>query len=172
MPPSNTTIIQRPTAESRTSGQVTLAALLTDDAQVIDQGVVWRIYRDKLGADGKPRLLSSHREASPLLKLDVGDYVVNVALGRANLTRKISVAAGKAVTEKFVLNAGGLMILAQLAAGEPTPENMVAVEIFADERDQSGSRISVMAGAKQAFERESVAGPMTRAETVVIQRGL
>ncbi len=113
--PANTTIIARPTAENRTGGQVTLSAKIIEDGADIEAGVVWRVYRDKPGSDGKPRLLSLHRDAAPQLRLEVGDYLVHVAYGRANLTRKISVAAGKVVVEKFVINAGGLKVAALLA---------------------------------------------------------
>jgi hypothetical protein len=147
-PPANTTIIQRPATDPRSGGQATLAAHLTEEAQPLDQGVVWRVYRDKPGTDGKMRLLSTHREAQPVLRLDGGDYLVNVALGRANLTRKITVANGKATLEKFVLNAGGLKLLATLANGEPAPENTVTYDIQSDERDQFGNRVTIVSAAR------------------------
>ena len=51
--------------------------------------------------------MESH-EASPFLKLQPGEYTVNAAFGRANLTRKITVkAADGPPFEAFVLNAGG-----------------------------------------------------------------
>ena len=49
---------------------------------------------------------------APTLRLEPGDYVVNVAFGRANLTRKITVSSERAVQERFVLNAGGLRLYA------------------------------------------------------------
>ena len=59
------------------------AGHLTEDSQSIQQGLVWRVFRDIAGPDGKARLVSTHREASPTLRLEAGDYFVNVALGRA-----------------------------------------------------------------------------------------
>ena len=47
-----------------------------------------------------------------------GDYLVNVALGRANLTRKITVTGERATQERFVLNAGGLRVIAVLGNGD------------------------------------------------------
>ena len=147
-PPSNTTTVARPSTESRTSGQITFSAHLTDDSPAIDRGVVWRIYRDKPGADGKMRLLSQHRDAVPQLRLDIGDYLVNAAYGRATLTRRISVLAGKAVPEKFVINAGGLRLAATLASGDPVAENAIQYAILSDERDAFGNRIPIMTGAR------------------------
>ena len=80
-------------AGRRRAGQVSLVALLTQDGQNIEQGLVWRVFRDKPVPDGKMRLVSTHREASPTLRLEAGDYFVNVAFGRAHLTRKITVSA-------------------------------------------------------------------------------
>jgi hypothetical protein len=147
-PPSNTTTIARPTPESRTSGQVAFTAHLTEESPPLDKGVVWRIFRDKPGPDGKLRLLSSHRDASPQLRLEVGDYLVNAAYGRANLTRKVTVVAGRAAPEKFIISVGGLRVSAVLASGEAVAENAAVYSILSDERDQFGNRIPVMVGAK------------------------
>jgi hypothetical protein len=156
--PANTTIISRPSTESRTGGQVTLSAKVTEDGTDIETGVIWRIYRDKPGADGKLRLLSQHRDAAPQLRLDVGDYLVHVAYGRASLTRKITVAAGKAVNEKFVINAGGLKVAAVLASGEAVPDNAVVYSVLSDERDQFGNRITVLSGARPGVTMRLNAG--------------
>ena len=147
--PPNTTVIQRATNEPvQPSTATTLQALLTEDGQVIDQGLVWRVFRDKPGPDGKRQLVAQQRNASPELKLAPGDYLVNVAFGRANSTRKIAVEAGKAQTEKFVINAGGVRVSPVLATGEPAPDKSVSIDIFSDERDRFGGRAQVMSGAK------------------------
>lgn len=146
--PANTTIVTRPTTENRTGGQVTLSAQVSDESPLLDGGVVWRIYRDKPGTDGKLRLLSLHREASPQLRLDVGDYMINVAYGRANLTRRITVGAGKVVVEKFVINAGGLKVAAVLGSGDAIADNTVSYSVLSDERDQFGNRIPVLSSAR------------------------
>jgi hypothetical protein len=151
--PPNTTVIPRGPPEAKAAASalavpITLTALLTDVGQSIDQGLVWRVFRDKALPDGKTKLVATHREASPVLHLEPGDYLVNVAFGRANLTRKITVAPGKAATEKFVLNAGGLRLVAVLAGGEPAPDKSVSYEIYSDERDQFGQRSKILGGAK------------------------
>jgi hypothetical protein len=145
---ANTTVVARPTTESRTAGQVALVAYLTDDGAPLDQGVIWRIFSDKPGADGKPRLLSLHRDPAPQLRLEVGDYLVNVAYGRANLTRRLTIAAGKLVTEKFVINAGGLRVAATLANGDAVADNLVVYDVLSDERDQFGNRIPALTRAR------------------------
>jgi hypothetical protein len=129
--------------------QVTLLALLTQDGQRIDHGLVWRIFQaKKTGPDGKSLLVNVYREPSPVLKLPPGDYIVNAAFGRANLTRRISVKPGTPSVETFILNAGGLRVTALVGKGEPAPTNSVSYDVYSDERDQFGNRAKTMGGAK------------------------
>jgi hypothetical protein len=148
----NTTVVPRSAPDVKpaagTGGQVSLSAVLTQDGQNIDQGLVWRVFRSRKGADGRLPLVSTHREASPTLRLEPGDYVVNVAFGRANLTRKIAVSGERATQERFVLNAGGLRIAPVLTGGEAVNERAVAYEIYSDERDQYGQRTRLASGVR------------------------
>jgi hypothetical protein len=154
--PPNTTIVprstsgQKPSGGSGAAGQISFTALLTDDGQNIEQGVVWRIYRAGQGSE-KAAFVSQHREANPSLRLEPGSYVVNVAFGRAHLSRKIVIAAGEAGQERqerFVLNAGGLRVTGVLANGEAISDRIVTYDIFSDERDQYGQRIKVVSAIK------------------------
>ncbi|WP_082072889.1 hypothetical protein [Hyphomicrobium sp. 99] len=140
----NTTVVER----GKTKGPgVRLVALLTGDGQQIDQGLVWRVFQTA-GQAGKSKLLMESHEASPFVKLQPGEYTVNAAFGRANLTRKITVkAADGPPFEAFVLNAGGLRLSA-LIDGKPAPPGSVTYSIFADDRDQSESRSAVITAAK------------------------
>jgi hypothetical protein len=149
-PPSNTTVVPRsaPAPGTPGAGQVALSAVLTQDGQNIEQGLVWRVFRDRPGPDGKPRLVATHREASPLLKLEPGEYIVNVAFGRAHLTRKIAVSAERGSQERFVLNAGGLRLTPALSGSEPLNERAVAYDLYSDERDQAGQRTKVVSAIK------------------------
>jgi hypothetical protein len=74
--------------------------------------------------------------------------MLNAAFGRAHLTRRISVKEGVQSVEPFVINAGGLRLIALVGKGEAAPANTVTYEIFSDERDQSGQRSKIMGGAK------------------------
>lgn len=166
--PSNTTVVPRSPGSGKLSGgrgQVTLSAYLTDASPLITQGLVWRVFRDAAGSDGKLQLVSTHREASPTLRLEPGDYRVNVALGRANLTRRISVAGDQAIRERFVLNAGGLRVLPVLAGGEPASEKLISIDVESDERDEYGQRTKVMTGAKPGLLLRLNAGIYSIAST-------
>ncbi len=148
--PANTTVVPRaPAADGTTptGGQVNLVALLTVDGQRIDQGLVWRVFASTRDPRAQTKLLMTKREASPTIDLEPGEYIVNAAFGRADITRKIVVTAGTAASEKFVLNAGGLKVKALVDGIEP-PANTVAYDILSSERDQSDNRMRVLAGAK------------------------
>ena len=152
-PPANTTVIPRSSTAPKTggtggAGQISLSAFLTDDSQAIQQGLVWRVFREKAGGDGKNVLVSTVRDASPTLRLEPGAYQVNVALGRANLTRKITVSGDQPLQERFVLNAGGLRVVPVLANGEAANEKVVAYDVQSDERDQHGERVKIVTAAK------------------------
>lgn len=150
----NTTVVPRSATEPKAgpdaagAGQISLVALLTDDGQNIEQGLVWRVYRDRPGLEGKPALVATSKESSPTLRLAPGTYVANVAFGRANLTRRITVSGERAVQERFVLNAGGLRFTPALANGEAISERAVSYDIYSDERDQYGQRTKVMSGVR------------------------
>jgi len=143
---SNTTVVER---GGKGANAVKLVALLTADGQQIDEGLVWRVFQMN-GPTGKTKLVSESHEASPSIKLQPGEYTVNAAFGRANLTRKIVVKPGGPPFEAFVLNAGGLRLSA-LVGGKPAPPGTVTYAIFVDDRDQFDGHTPVMTGAKPSL---------------------
>lgn len=153
--PGNLTVVPRSAGEAKTSaavGQLTVSAVLSEDGAAIEQGIVWRAFQaDPSSASalgGKPRLVGTWREASPTLQLPPGDYFVNAAFGRAHLTRKLTLTAGAALKEQFVLNAGGVRITAVLAGGEPVPANAIGYDIFAADSEQQGARAKLVSSGK------------------------
>jgi hypothetical protein len=147
-PPANTTVLPRSESSADApAGQVRLVALLTADGQKIDRDVVWRVFSATPEANGKTKLINTIRQASPVFKAPMGDYLVNAAFGRANVTRKITLAAEAAnATERFVLNAGGMRVAAKVAE-TAAPLSSVSYSIYSD-RDQSGDRRLIIANVK------------------------
>lgn len=141
---SNTTIIERGGKSDLPA--VRLVALLTGDGQQIDEGLVWRVFQTT-GATRKAKLVLESHEATPLIKLQPGNYTVNAAFGRANLTRKISVKRDGPPYEAFVLNAGGLRLGAMIG-GKAAAPGAVTYSIYADDHDQFDNRSVVISGAK------------------------
>lgn len=149
--PANTTVVPRTNspqaAAPNAEAQVNLLALLTVDGQRIDQGLVWRVYEDQDTAKPKPKLLMTSNDASPTVRLKPGNYIINAAFGRADLTRKIVVAPGAVMSEKFVLNAGGLRVKV-LVDGKQPAQIAASYDIYSGERDQSDNRTKVIGRAK------------------------
>ena len=150
--PSNTTVVPRSATETKGNpsfGEVTLVAFLTDEGQRIDQGLVWRAFQEQPGAPAtKPKIMGTWRDASPSVRLPPGQYIVNVAFGRAHMTRRITIQAGAPAQARFVLNVGGLRVSALVGKGEPAPERAVSYDIFSGETDQLGNRANVMDGVR------------------------
>ena len=124
---------------------VTFTAYLSEGSAPVMSDVVWRIFEGRAGGDGKYKLLNTLREARPTVTLKPGEYLVNAAYGRANLTRKIGVWPEKAAHEDFIVNAGGLRLTAMLAHTPATQENILKFELFSDAQDQAGNRQKIPA---------------------------
>jgi hypothetical protein len=139
-----------PVAKARADGKVPMlfSALIAEPGPRIDSGLTWRIYDRKAGDDGLHALVARSEDATPRLPLPPGDYMVNVAYGRAYLTRSIKVAPGLPARQIFVLNAGGLRLSAKALDGQEITGGAVVNEIYSDERDQGGNRALVAGGIK------------------------
>jgi hypothetical protein len=163
VPAANTSVIERPGSPQAKRTELVLSALLTAAGPAIDQGLVWRVYQAPADAGVSdatpPKLLETRRDAAPSIPLPPGDYVVNVAFGRANITRRLTLPAGTSLTEKFVLDAGGLRIKAALASGEPMPDASVTYDVYATEADQLGNRAKIVSGARPGLIMRLNAGP-------------
>jgi hypothetical protein len=149
----NTTVVPRTGADAATPDgtpvvQVRLVALLTADGQKIDRDLVWRVYIDDAQQSGKSKLVTTLRNPSPMLKVPAGDYVINAAFGRANVTRKVSLKQETTAdaTERFVLNAGGMRVTASVAE-TAAPATAISYSIFSD-RDQTGDRRLIIGDVK------------------------
>ena len=124
-----------------------LSALLTDAGPQLSTGIAWRVFVSPGGTKGPVNLVASSAEANPTFKLPSGDYLVNVAFGRAYVTRALKVAAGSQNVQ-VVLNAGALKVGARLGDGSLAPAQMVTCDVYSDQRDQFGNRAKVLAGVK------------------------
>ncbi|MGE0023832.1 MAG: hypothetical protein AB7S70_09405 [Hyphomicrobium sp.] len=129
------------------TAEVRMVARLTADGEQISDGLVWRVFWHPPG-DTRNALIVTKKDAQPVVKLKAGDYVVNVSLGRAHITRNITVKGGLAepAVEEFVLNAGGLRVKA-LVGGIEAPSNSVSYAIYSD-RDQTDNRKLVLSAVR------------------------
>lgn len=154
-PGANTSVVPRSSDPETSPGaeppvvQLRLVALLTADGQKIDRDIVWRVFSGTGDQKVRSTLVNTLRTPTPMLRIPAGDYVINAAFGRANVTRQISVLPNPAntpVIERFVLNAGGMRVAARVAE-TAAPSSAVSYSIYSD-RDQSGDRRLIISGVK------------------------
>lgn len=142
-PQSGAAGLQRGADAAVAVGQLTLTATVSEEvAQRIEQGLVWRIFA-AAGDGTRSRLLSTHTEAHPTVRLPAGDYLVVAAFGRAYATKRVKVTAGAQASETLQINAGVLRLTAFSSAGERLAPASVRYDILSDDRDQFGQRPKV-----------------------------
>lgn len=152
VPDANSTTAPAPGAytpqENATPVPVRMMARLTADGEVIGQGLVWRVFGKTPESPTRTLLIASQEEAQPTFQLRPGDYVVNAAMGRAHITRRVTVQPGgeQAAVEEFVLNAGGLRVRAMVDGAEAAAHT-VSYTIYSD-RDQTDARQLVMSAVR------------------------
>jgi hypothetical protein len=128
---------------------VTFSARLSENNAAEVQDVVWRVFEGRAGRDGSYRLIKTLRDARPTLELGPGEYLVNVAYGRANITKRVAVWPEKPMTEEFTLLAGGLRLSATLAKAPITTDHLLKFELYAETQDQFGNRRRVPVDLRQ-----------------------
>ena len=137
-----------PVFTSSEPGSFKLSAVMADGGQPLANGVIWRVFDAHVGDDGSYRLISTHRDAHPSITMPPGEYLINAAYGRANITKRVTLWPGKAQQDVFNLNAGGLRLYATLARQPLLSEHALTFDIFSEETDQFGNRLKVITGAK------------------------
>ena len=106
-------------------------ARLTPKGKPIDRGLVWRVFDPVVGSDGRLPMLATSNGGSAAFQFQPGTYIVNVAFGRASVTRKVVIsAAGPLTRQLFVLNAGGLVLNAVTGANVPVPADKLKFSIY------------------------------------------
>ena len=124
-------------------GQLYLSALLSPrDTQPIVKGpLVWRVFDEKAGADGRHKLVVESREAAPALSLPEGTYIVHASLDLASAVRRVTVT-DKASSERMVLNAGALRIVGMLG-DQPINPTKLSISIYIPEAGNSEAKLVV-----------------------------
>jgi hypothetical protein len=129
-----------PQSEEAPTFQVRLSALLAaQETQPVKSGLVWRVFEEFAQTDGSHRLVAQTEEAAPTLKLPDGAYVVHAGYGLASATRRI-VVEDRALTERVVLNAGGLKLIDMLGETK-IPAQRLSISIYVPERGNSEAKL-------------------------------
>ena len=128
-------------------GQVllSLSAVLGGTQKPMTSGLRWRVFKEAAETDGSHLLVAESGEAAPALIMADGQYIVHAAVGLASTTKRI-VVNGSNVSDKLVINAGGLSIIGVLG-DKPIPANRLKLAIYVPERGNSEAKL-VFADAK------------------------
>ncbi|MEO0545881.1 MAG: hypothetical protein AAF035_02940 [Pseudomonadota bacterium] len=115
-----------------------LTAKLTEDAEPIADGMVWRVYGDTENDEGRLPLLAEAEGGPTSITLPPGTYLVHAGFGRAGATKRVELGRdGQA--EEFVLNAGGLKLNAT-SMGNRILEKDLRFSIYELQQNEDGER--------------------------------
>lgn len=95
-----------------------LNARLDAEGQPIPDGLVWRLFAEKLNRDGQLQLLSVVRGGEAVFDVPAGSYLLHVGFGRAETTKRVEFN-GLRTQEMVTLDAGGLHLNAIATPGAP-----------------------------------------------------
>ncbi|MEW9805242.1 hypothetical protein ABUE31_04475 [Mesorhizobium sp. ZMM04-5] len=126
-----------------TGGEITLSAKLTEEGADISRGLVWRVFGQAAGPDGKLPLIASAQGGTAVFNLAPGGYLVHASYGRAGATKRISVGRENK-SESLVLDAGGLKLDATLAGGVRIPPAKLKFSIYEAEPDAGSERALII----------------------------
>jgi hypothetical protein len=136
----------RSAGDSRAKASLSLMAAFTQhDQQHVRFGIAWRIFEESAQPDGSHRLVAESKDATPTLPLQDGSYIVHAAFGLSGATKRVDIA-GRNVSERLVLNAGGLKLVDMLGETQIPPQRL-SISIYVPERGNSEAKL-VLANAK------------------------
>lgn len=126
-------------------GVLYLSAVLAGaDTQPVRAGIKWRVFEEQAQPDGSHKLVAESEQASPQLELKDGAYIAHAAFGLAGASKRV-VVAGQSASERLVLNAGALKIVAMLG-DNPIPPQKLSISIFVPERGNSEAKLVLEKG--------------------------
>jgi len=106
-----------------------LDAYLSPQSLPLQRGLVWRIFSAEIGLDNKLPLIDTKQGGMAEFRLKEGDYFVHVAFGRASLSKRLTLQAGRTYYENIELGAGGLSLDVE-ASGGNINKNRVRFAIY------------------------------------------
>jgi hypothetical protein len=128
---------------------VALSARLTEEEQLLQDGLVWRIFGAEPGSDGKLPLIASAEGGTARFDIPPGDYFLHLAFGRAAVSKKLTIPQNGAVAEQVLtLDAGGVILNARSGDDRRIDAEELRFSIYAEERDESGRRALIVPDVK------------------------
>ncbi|MBB4064864.1 hypothetical protein GGR23_002051 [Gellertiella hungarica] len=124
---------------------VRFEAKLKSDGKPVEDGLVWSVFSPNAGSDEKLPLVATATGGSSAFQLAPGDYFVNVAFGRAGVTKRLKVPlVGDVPRQTLVLDAGGLLLNAVSGSDMRIPADDLSFTIYSTDIKEDGERGLVM----------------------------
>lgn len=127
--------------------ELTLAAKLSEPDDLLQEGLVWRIFKPDPNDDGKLPLIATANGGTTRFALEPGSYLVHAAFGRAGITKRITLTTDNR-EEILVLDAGGLKLNAVLSGGVRIPRDKLRFSVYSGEEQADGERALILPDAK------------------------
>jgi len=138
-----------PNAPASTARDIDMEAKLTSEGEAVKEGLSWRVFSPIPGADGKLPMLASSEGGSAQFHLVPGEYFVNVAFGRAGVTKKLNVpSSGNVQKQVLILDAGGFVLNAIAGSDKQISANQLKFSVYSSDARPDGERGLVMADIK------------------------
>ena len=138
-----------PDAPASNARDIAMEAKLTSEGEAVKEGLSWRVFSPIPGADGKLPMLASSEGGSAQFHLVPGEYFVNVAFGRAGVTKKLNVpTSGNVQKQVLILDAGGFVLNAIAGSDKQISANQLKFSVYSSDARPDGERGLVMADIK------------------------
>lgn len=139
---------EKPKIEPGGIARLELTALLSDDEQILQRGINWRIFGDEKDAEGHLPMLNNV-EGGPLeVDLQPGSYIVYAGYGYANLTKRVILPKAGDYRESFNLHAGAMRLNAVAAGDIPLDNNILKFDIYTGEDSDTGAHTLLIKNVK------------------------
>jgi len=138
-----------PNAPASTARDIAMEAKLTSEGEAVKEGLSWRVFSPIPGADGKLPMLASSEGGSAHFNLVPGEYFVNVAFGRAGVTKKLNIpTSGNVQKQVLILDAGGFVLNAVAGSDKQISGTQLKFSVYSSDARPDGERGLVMADIK------------------------
>lgn len=138
-----------PNAPESTARDIAMEDKLTSGGEAVKEGLSWRVFSPIPGADGKLPMLASSEGGSAEFHLVPGEYFVNVAFGRAGVTKKLNIpTSGNVQKQVLILDAGGFVLNAVAGSDKQISGNQLKFSVYSSDARPDGERGLVMADIK------------------------
>jgi hypothetical protein len=115
-----------------------LSARFGRDMPQITGGITWRVYSNRPDPSGAFRALKEEKNATPVINLPPGNYVVHASFGLASAVKTVQLRS-ETVRETFELPAGGLRIEGKVGDVK-IPAGHINFEIYKGSQFESGDK--------------------------------